>query len=134
MTKEQPTAPPRRRQDPRVPLDKRVSVRFGDWAPLTTWGHDVSRGGIKLSMPAETSPGDRITVTLTLPNSLQMDLRAEVRFVLLSESPGECIAGLCWVSPKSEEIELLHSLIAELTGQPAPEHAYAQVTQRVRRK
>lgn len=108
------------RQFQRMPLCRRVNVSLPDWSKLRVWGHDISRGGIKLSLPSNVAPGDCVDINLTLPNDVQLDLKAEVRFALADSRPGECRVGLCWVDPAAGDMELLQALLDDVAHQAPP--------------
>ena len=108
---------PERRQHPRFALNRSVSVQLSGWSSLEVLGHDISQGGMRLSLPYAVNAGEHVTVGLTLPNELQLSLDAEVRFVSEGRKPGECIAGLRFIDTQADDVEMLNQVIADL--QPA---------------
>ena len=103
-----------RRQHPRFALNRSVSLHLSRWSSLEVLGHDISQGGIRLSLPCVVAAGEQVTVGLTLPNELQLSLDAEVRFVSAGTRPGECIAGLRWLDTQADDVEMLNQVIADL--------------------
>ena len=94
-----------RRRYPRAPLHRRVDVHLTHWFEFQAWGHDVSRGGICLTMPTDVAQGERMTVGLTLSNELCLALDAEVSNV--REAAGATVVGLRWLEADDEVLALL---------------------------
>ena len=103
-----------RRQHARHSFNRSVSVRLTGWSSLEVLGHDISEGGIRLSLPCDIAAGEQVTVGLTLPNDLQISLDAEVRSVSAGAHAGECVAGLRWIDTSADDVERLHMVIDDL--------------------
>jgi hypothetical protein len=94
-----------RRRYARSLLHKTVELRLTDWLDIPAWGHDVSLGGICLTLPSRVTPGAKVRVGLTLSNDVCLDLRAVVANV--RERDGKTVAGLRWLETDREVLDLV---------------------------
>jgi hypothetical protein len=107
-----------RRAHPRYAVGGRIDVVIDRWDRLRV--DDISLGGLRAWVPGRVFIGEQLAVELTLPNLLQVSLRAEVRYVGEADAAGRRCVGLQWV--EGAERELLAELIAAVadTDEPAP--------------
>jgi hypothetical protein len=102
-----------RRQHPRLRLTGAVELVVEAWSVLEL--HDVSLGGLRVSVPTSPSVGDSFEVTLRLPFGRRLSLLAEVRNVApCAEAAQPCQVGLAWVDveDRAEDYMRLRDLIA----------------------
>ncbi len=57
-------APTERRGKPRVPAQRDVEVKIGDWYSTRLKPHDVSESGVRLTIPGGATQGQQYTLLL----------------------------------------------------------------------
>ena len=108
-----------RRQHARYVYRRTVAVEMPPRQTVEAQGHDISRGGIRLSLPRGVAPGDRVALGLRLANDLWLGLQAEIRFVAPVGDAAQCLAGLRFVGADDVDVEVLDEVIAELRAENA---------------
>ncbi len=90
-----------------------VDVRSSTRPPLSGRSRDLSLGGIRLTLTQPLSPGEQVNVGLSFPSELRVAFDAEVRNID-HDAPAEAyVAGLRWLSPAEEDVEILRYLLED---------------------
>ncbi len=88
-------------------MRNQFDVVVESWAALPV--HDVSLGGLRISMPVAPRIGEHLSIAMTLPNGLQLQLAAEVRYAGPRRNDQMHTVGLRWTD--AEEADLLRELV-----------------------
>jgi hypothetical protein len=117
---------PDRRKHPRVPPPGSVEILVETWTALAI--HNVSMGGLRVSLPRRPRVGDRFQVTLKLPFGRTISLRAEVRNVGTLDATGPCVVGLRWIdiAESARDHEALHNLVAAAAIERETQQSFAR--------